>query len=180
MLLYRFCSVLLFRFLRAISKYKPPGAYIRRGDLTKGLLRSESGRLIFGGLIHGGAYFWNFTVFNLLFFCLFVLFLVCLLSFFLRGGVGKSVAPVRSLRDLMQEEEQQLSGKKAETKETPSAATSKANKSGTPRKKLKYDTPPHYPFIKLDISHVLNVSRRTQFVTEHRCLITRLTSPKFH
>ena len=114
------------------------------------------------------------------FFCLFVLFLVCLLSFFLRGGVGKSVAPVRSLRDLMQEEEQQLSGKKAETKETPSAATSKANKSGTPRKKLKYDTPLHYPFIKLDISHVLNVSRRTQFVTEHRCLITRLTSPKFH
>ena len=90
------------------------------------------------------------------------------------------MAPVRSLRDLMQEEEQQLSGKKAETKETPSATTSKANKSGTPRKKLKYDTPPHYPFIKLDISHVLNVSRRTQFVTEHRCLITRLTSPKFH
>ena len=111
---------------------------------------------------------------------MFVLFLVCLLSFFLRGGVGKSVAPVRSLRDLMQEEEQQLSGKKAETKETPSAATSKAKKSGTPRKKLKYDTPLHYPFIKLDISHVLNVSRRTQFVTEHRCLITRLTSPKFH
>ena len=72
MLLYRFCSVLLFRFSRAISKYKPPGAYIRRGDLTKGLLRSESGRLIFGGLIHGGAYFWNFTVFNLLFsVCLF-------------------------------------------------------------------------------------------------------------
>ena len=71
------------------------------------------------------------------------------------------MAPVPSLRDLMQEEEQQLSGKKAETKETPSAATSKANKSGTPRKKLKYGTPPHYPFIKLDILHVLNVSRRT-------------------
>ena len=70
--LYVTVPFLLFRFLRAISKYKPPGAYIRRGDLTKGLLRSESGRLIFGGLIHGGAYFWNFTVFNLLFFvCLF-------------------------------------------------------------------------------------------------------------
>ena len=93
--------------------------------------------------------------------------------------MSKSVAPVRSLRDLMQEEEQQLSGKKAETKETPSAAPSKANKSGTPRKKLKYDTPPHYPFIKLDISHVLKASRRTQFVTEHHYLITRLTSPKF-
>ena len=90
------------------------------------------------------------------------------------------MAPVRSLRDLMQGEEQQLSGKKEETKETPSAAASKANKSGTPRKKLKYDTPPHYPFIKLDVSHVLNVSRRTQFVTEHGCVITKLTSPKFY
>ena len=102
------------------------------------------------------------------------------LSFFFRGGEIKSVAPVRSLRNLMQEEEEQKSGKKAETDETPSACTSKANKSGTPRKKLKYDNPPHYPFIKLDISHVLKVSRRTQFVTEHHCLITRLTSPKFY
>lgn len=68
----------------------------------------------------------------------------------------------------MQEEEQQLSGKKAETKETPAASTSKSNKSGTPRKKLKYDTPPYYPFIELDISHVLDVSRRTEFVTETR------------
>lgn len=123
---------------------------------------------------------WFFLYFKLFFVCLFVLFLVCLLFFFLRGGVGKSAAPVRSLRDLMQEEEQQLFGKKVETKEAPSASTSKANKSGTPRKKLKYDTPPHYPFRKLDISHVFNVSRRTQFVTEHRCLITKLTSPKFH
>ena len=71
------------------------------------------------------------------------------------------MAPVPSLRDLIQEEEQQLSGKKAETKETPSASTPKANKSGTPRKKLKYGTPLYYPFIKLDILHVLNVSRRT-------------------
>ena len=30
---------------------------IWRGDLTEGLLRYE-----FGGLIFGGAYFWNFTV----------------------------------------------------------------------------------------------------------------------
>ena len=57
MLLYRFCSVLLFRFLRAISKYKPPGAYIRRGDLTEGFLLYE-----FEGLIHGGAYFWRYHV----------------------------------------------------------------------------------------------------------------------
>ena len=45
-------------YLRVISKYKPPGAYIRRGDLTEGFLRYE-----FGGLIHGGAYFRNFTVY---------------------------------------------------------------------------------------------------------------------
>ena len=44
-------------YLRAISKYKPPGAYIWRGDLTEGFLRYE-----FGGLIFGGAYFRNFTV----------------------------------------------------------------------------------------------------------------------
>ena len=35
----------------------PGGAYIRRGDLTEGFLRYD-----FGGLIFGGAYFWNFTV----------------------------------------------------------------------------------------------------------------------
>ena len=33
------------------------GAYIRRGDLTEGFLRCD-----FGGLIHGGTYFRNFTV----------------------------------------------------------------------------------------------------------------------
>ena len=39
-------------YLRAISKYKPPGgAYIWRGDLTEGCLRYE-----FRGLIFGGAY----------------------------------------------------------------------------------------------------------------------------
>ena len=35
----------------------PGEAYIWRGDLTEGFLRYE-----FGGLIHGGAYFRNFTV----------------------------------------------------------------------------------------------------------------------
>ena len=35
----------------------PRGAYIWRGDLTEGFLRYE-----FGGLIHGEAYFRNFTV----------------------------------------------------------------------------------------------------------------------
>ena len=35
----------------------PGGTYIRRGDLTKGFLLYD-----FGGLVFGGAYFWNFTV----------------------------------------------------------------------------------------------------------------------
>ena len=38
-------------YLRAISKYKPRGAYIWRRDLTEGFLRYK-----FGGLISGGAY----------------------------------------------------------------------------------------------------------------------------
>ena len=37
------------------SKYKSPGAYIRRGDLTEGFLRYEFG-LFWGG---GGAYIWR-------------------------------------------------------------------------------------------------------------------------
>ena len=37
----------------------PWGAYIWRGDLTEGFLRYW-----FGGLIRGGAYFRNFTVFE--------------------------------------------------------------------------------------------------------------------
>ena len=41
----------------------PRGAYIWRGDLTEGFLRHQFGGLAFGGLIHGGAYFRNFTVF---------------------------------------------------------------------------------------------------------------------
>ena len=40
----------------------PRGAYFWSGDLTNGFLRYE-----FGGLIFGGAYFRNFTVFILLF-----------------------------------------------------------------------------------------------------------------
>ena len=36
-------------YLRAISKYKPPGAYIWRGDLTEGFLRYR----------FGGAYIWR-------------------------------------------------------------------------------------------------------------------------
>ena len=38
------------------------GAYIWRGDLTEDFLRYRFGGLIFEGLIHGGAYFRNFTL----------------------------------------------------------------------------------------------------------------------
>ena len=41
----------------------PWGAYIWRGDLTEGFSRYLfGGGLYLEGLIHGGAYFWNFTV----------------------------------------------------------------------------------------------------------------------
>ena len=41
----------------------PPGrAYIWRGDLTEGFLHYEFGGLYLEGLLHGGAYFKNFTV----------------------------------------------------------------------------------------------------------------------
>ena len=46
-----------FVFEGTIFKYKPPGAYIWRGHLTKGFLSYR-----FEGLIHGRAYFRNFTV----------------------------------------------------------------------------------------------------------------------
>ena len=54
-----YCAVFaFFNFeFRTISKYKPPGAYIWRGDLSEGFLCYE-----FGGLIFKGAYFWNFKV----------------------------------------------------------------------------------------------------------------------
>ena len=50
-------SFVLFCFifnLRAISKYKAPGAYIWRGDITEGFLRYD-----FGGLIFEVAYTWR-------------------------------------------------------------------------------------------------------------------------
>ena len=52
--LFLLCFIL---YLRAITKYRLPRAYIRRGDLTKGFLRYD-----FDGLIFGGAYFRNFMV----------------------------------------------------------------------------------------------------------------------
>ena len=46
-----------FVFESNFPSTSPWGAYIWRGDLTKGFLRYQ-----FGELIHGGAYFCNFMV----------------------------------------------------------------------------------------------------------------------
>ena len=43
------------------------GAYIRRSDLTEGFLRYDFGGLYLEGLIHGGAYFRNFSVCSFVF-----------------------------------------------------------------------------------------------------------------
>ena len=43
----------------------PRGAYIWRGDLTEGFCVTGLGGLYLEALIHGGAYFRNFTIFKL-------------------------------------------------------------------------------------------------------------------
>ena len=53
-----FCFVLLCTRGK-IPITSPHGAYIRRDDLTEGYLRYD-----FGGLIFGGAYLSNFTVYH--------------------------------------------------------------------------------------------------------------------
>ena len=55
----KFTIIALFYFVFEgnFPSTSPRGAYIWRGDLTEGFIRYE-----FGGLIHGGAYFRNFTV----------------------------------------------------------------------------------------------------------------------
>ena len=61
--IYRFSLFYTVLILRAISKYKPPkGAYIWRGDLRGVFWVTSLGGLYLEGLIHGGAYFRNFTV----------------------------------------------------------------------------------------------------------------------
>ena len=56
--IYHFCFVFTL-YLRANSKYKPPGcAYIRSGDLMEGFLHYDLGGLYY----FGGAYFQNFIV----------------------------------------------------------------------------------------------------------------------
>ena len=56
-------ALFYFVFEGNFPSTSPRGAYIWRGDLTDGFLRYRIGGLIFGSLIHGGAYFRNFTVF---------------------------------------------------------------------------------------------------------------------
>ena len=68
----KFTVLLCFTlYVRAISKCKLRGAYIWRCDLTEGFLRYE-----FGGLIHGEAYFRNFTVY------------VCIAALYINTGAG--------------------------------------------------------------------------------------------
>ena len=57
----KFTVFALFYFVFEVNfpSTSPREAYIWRGDLTEGFLRYE-----FGGLIFGGAYFRNFTVFH--------------------------------------------------------------------------------------------------------------------
>ena len=53
----RFCFILLCIWGQFSKNGRGGGPYIWRGELTEGFLRSR-----FEGLIHGGAYFRNFTV----------------------------------------------------------------------------------------------------------------------
>ena len=52
-------ALFYFVFNGNFPSTSPWGAYVWRGDLTEGFLRYR-----IGGLIHGGAYFRNFTVFK--------------------------------------------------------------------------------------------------------------------
>ena len=60
----KFTIFALFYFVFENSKVQAPrGAYIRRGDLTEGFLRYDSGVLSLEGLKHGGILqFRNFTI----------------------------------------------------------------------------------------------------------------------
>ena len=53
-------ALFYFVFESNFQVHAPRGPYIWRGDLTEGFLRHE-----FRGLIFGGAYFRNFTVYTL-------------------------------------------------------------------------------------------------------------------
>ena len=54
--LYLLCFIISY-LGNFFFKYKSPGAYIRRGDLTEGFLRFEFGGLYSEAVIHGGLIF---------------------------------------------------------------------------------------------------------------------------
>ena len=56
-------ALFYFVFEGKFQVQTPREAYIRRGDLTEGFCVTILGGLYFEGLIHGGAYFRNFTVY---------------------------------------------------------------------------------------------------------------------
>ena len=60
----KFTAFALFYFVFEgnFPSTSPQGAYIWRGDLTEGFYVTGLGILYLEGLIHGGAYFFNFTV----------------------------------------------------------------------------------------------------------------------
>ena len=55
-------ALFYFVFEGNFPSTSPRGAYIWRGDLTEVVLRYQFGGLYLEGLVHGGAYFRNFTV----------------------------------------------------------------------------------------------------------------------
>ena len=72
--IYHFCFVLEGKF----QVQAPRGVYIQRGDLTEGFFITGLGGLYLEGLVHGGAYFRNFTVYLLLHVFTILLFLLFL------------------------------------------------------------------------------------------------------
>ena len=61
----KFTIFALFYFVfEGNFQVQAPGGLILfcSGNLKEGFLHYEFEELIFGGLVHGGAYFWNFTV----------------------------------------------------------------------------------------------------------------------
>ena len=59
--MYRFCFVLLC-ICGQFSKYKPPRLIFEGAISWRGFCVTSLGGLYLEGLIHGGAYFRNFTV----------------------------------------------------------------------------------------------------------------------
>ena len=57
-------ALFYFVFEGKFPSTSPRGAYIWMGYLTVGFLRYRFGGLYLEGLVHGGAYFRNFTVYQ--------------------------------------------------------------------------------------------------------------------